>query len=283
MQPRRPMNEMECKQMDLATLLGIVIGMALLIIAIVMEGDIMLFWSFSSILIVFGGTFASIMINFTMRQVLSVFPLLKVAFSKRTSDSIGMINTLVDFAETSRREGLLALEEKAQAVDEPFLQKGVQLVVDGTDAELVRNILEIELIFLEERHRLGQKIFEQMGALAPAYGMIGTLIGLIAMLGALDSPDQIGMGMAVALITTLYGSVASNLIFLPLAGKLGIKSDEEILLKQVMIEGILSIQAGENPRIVEEKLKSFLAPAERDSSRRSAEGEPASERVTVNA
>ncbi len=268
--------------MDLATLLGIIIGMALLIVSIAMEGDLGMFWSFSSILIVFGGTFASTMINFSMSQVLSVFPLLKVAFSKKSHDNTGMIDILVDFAETSRREGLLALEEKAQAIDEPFLQKGIQLVVDGTDAELVRNILEIELIFLEERHRLGQKIFEQMGALSPAYGMIGTLIGLIAMLGALDNPDQIGMGMAVALITTLYGSVASNLIFLPLAGKLGIKSDEEILLKQVMIEGILSIQAGENPRIVEEKLKAFLSPAEREAAPRT-EGEPASEGVTVNA
>src|SRR5690625_1532301 len=232
---------MECKQMDLATLLGIIIGVVLLVVSIVIEGDIMLFWSFSSVLIVFGGTFASIMINFTMDQVRSVFPLLKVAFSKKTNDSIRIIDTLVDFAETSRREGLLALEEKAQAVDEPFLQKGVQLVVDGTDAELVRSILEIELVFLEERHRLGQRIFEQMGALAHAYGMIGTLIGLIAMLGALDNPDQIGMGMAVALITTLYGSVAANLLFLPIAGKLRLKSDEEIVMKQVMIEGILSI------------------------------------------
>lgn len=269
--------------MDLATLFGIIIGITLLIVSIMMEGDIMLFWSFSSVLIVFGGTFASIMINFTMSQVLSVFPLLKIAFSKKSHDSIGMIEVLVDFAETSRREGLLALEEKAQAADEPFLQKGIQLVVDGTDAELVRNILEIELVFLEERHRLGQKIFEKMGALAPAYGMIGTLIGLIAMLGALDDPDQIGMGMAVALITTLYGSVASNLLFLPLAGKLSVKSDEEILLKQVMIEGILSIQAGENPRIVEEKLKSFLSPAERDSSKSAKRGESAAEGVTANA
>lgn len=269
--------------MDLVTLLGIIIGMVLLVAAIVMEGDIMLFWSFSSVLIVFGGTFAATMINFTASQVRSVFPLLKVAFSKKNSDSIGMINILVDFAETSRREGLLALEEKAQAVDEPFLQKGIQLVVDGTDAELVRSILEIELIFLEDRHRLGQKIFEQMGALSPAFGMIGTLIGLIAMLGDLDDPDQIGMGMAVALITTLYGSVASNLLFLPIGGKLGIKSAEEILLKQVMIEGILSIQAGENPRIVEEKLKSFLSPAERESSSKAKGEEPASEGVTANA
>ncbi len=251
--------------MDLATLLGIVIGMFLLIISIVIEGDILLFWSFSSILIVFGGTFAAIMINFSMEQVLSVVPLLKVAFSRSSSNSITIINTLVEFAESSRREGLLVLEEKAQALGEPFLEKGIQLVVDGTDAELVRSILEIELAFLEERHRLGQRVFEQMGALSPAFGMIGTLIGLIAMLGDLNDPDQIGMGMAVALITTLYGAVASNLIFLPIAGKLRLKSEEEILLKQVMIEGILSIQAGENPRIVEEKLKSFLSPLQRNS------------------
>lgn len=252
--------------MDLATLLGIIIGTVLLVVSIAIEGDISLFWSFSSILIVFGGTFAAIMINFSMGQVLSVFPLLKVAFSKNNTDSVKIIDTLVEFAEISRREGLLALEERSATLDEPFLEKGIQLVVDGTDAELVRSILEIELAFLEERHRLGQRIFEQMGALSPAFGMIGTLIGLIAMLGDLDDPDQIGVGMAVALITTLYGAVASNLVFLPVAGKLRLKSDEEILIKQVMIEGILSIQAGENPRIVEEKLKSFLSPGERKAS-----------------
>lgn len=270
--------------MDLATLLGIIFGVVLLVVSIAMEGDIMLFWSLSSIMIVLGGTFASIMINFSMSQVLSVFPLLKVAFSKKTNDSIRIIETLVDFAETSRREGLLALEEKAQAIDEPFLQKGIQLVVDGTDAELVRSILEIELVFLEERHRIGQRIFEQMGALSPAYGMIGTVIGLIAMLGDLDDPGQIGMGMAVALITTLYGAILANLVFLPIAGKLRIKSDEEIIMKQVMIEGILSIQAGENPRIVEEKLKAFLSPVERKTAERSRGGERSSpEGVTVNA
>ena len=200
--------------MDLATLLGIIIGMTLLIVSIVMEGDISLFWSFSSVLIVFGGTFASIMINFSMSQVLSVFPLLKVAFSKKSHDNTGMIDILVDFAETSRREGLLALEEKAQAIDEPFLQKGIQLVVDGTDAELVRNILEIELIFLEERHRLGQKIFEQMGALSPAYGMIGTLIGLIAMLGAMDNPIK-SVWLACCSESPRFMFCCLNLIFLP--------------------------------------------------------------------
>ncbi|MGB4249708.1 MAG: MotA/TolQ/ExbB proton channel family protein [Limnochordia bacterium] len=270
--------------MDLATILGIFIGLGLMILAIVMEGDVTLFLSLPSLLIVFGGTFASIMVNFSMKEVLSVFPLLRVAFSRKTNDSAGVIETLVEFAEISRREGLLALEERAQATNEPFLQKGIQLIVDGTDAELVRNILEIELFFLEERHRIGQRIFEQMGALSPAYGMIGTLIGLIAMLGQLDKPEQVGMGMAVALITTLYGAVASNLLFLPIAGKLRLKSDEEVLIKQVMIEGILSIQAGENPRIVEEKLKSFLSPDEREAAVRDrVRARSTSEGVTVNA
>lgn len=270
--------------MDLATILGIIVGLALMIVSIMMEGDISLFVSLPSLMIVLGGTMASIMVNFSMKEVLSVFPLLRVAFSRQTNDSAGVIETLVEFAEISRREGLLALEERAQATNEPFLQKGIQLIVDGTDAELVRNILEIELFFLEERHRIGQRIFEQMGALSPAYGMIGTLIGLIAMLGQLDKPEQVGMGMAVALITTLYGAVASNLLFLPIAGKLRLKSDEEVLIKQVMIEGILSIQAGENPRIVEEKLKSFLSPDEREAAVRDrVRARSTSEGVTVNA
>jgi chemotaxis protein MotA len=270
--------------MDLVTILGLLMGLGLMVFAIFLEGDIRMYWSLSSLLIVFGGTFASVMVNFSMKEVLSVLPLLRVAFSRKRSDSAQIIETLVEFAEVSRREGLLALEERAQATNEPFLQKGIQLVVDGTDAELVRNIMEIELYFLEERHRIGQRIFEQMGAWSPAYGMIGTLIGLIAMLGELDDPDQVGIGMAVALITTLYGAVASNLIFLPIAGKLKLKSDEEVLMKQVMIEGILSIQAGENPRIVEEKLKSFLSPGEREAAEKErSKARASTEGVTVNA
>lgn len=249
--------------MDLATLLGITLGTGLLLGAIIIGGAVDVFFSPAGMMIVLGGTLAATFVNFPVKQVLGVFPLLKVAFSRKRYDGVEIIGTLVDFAESSRREGLLALEEKAQNLDEEFLKKGIQLVVDGTDAELVRSILEIELAFLEERHRAGQRIFEQMGALAPAFGMIGTLIGLIQMLDELDDPDQIGSGMAVALLTTLYGAVIANLIFIPIAGKLRVKSAEEILLKEVMIEGILSIQAGENPRIVEEKLKAFLSPEER--------------------
>ena len=161
----------------------------------------------------------------------------------------------------------MALEEEADNLDDAFLQKGIRLVVDGTDPETVRQILDIEVTFLEERHQSGQQVFEFMGQVAPAFGMVGTLVGLIIMLGHLDEPSMIGPAMAVALITTFYGVVLSNLVFLPIAGKLRVKSAEEVLLREMMIEGILSIQAGENPHIVEQKLESFLAPGARRGSR----------------
>lgn len=244
--------------MDLGSFVGIIVGVGLIVGSIMMDGDLSAFWSLPSVMIVLGGTVASIMINYPMKQVMKIFSLTKIAFSRDDKDPNEIISLLVGFAESSRREGLLALEEKIQELDEEFLKKGIQLVVDGTDAELIRSILQIELSFIEERHQSGQQLFEQAGAYAPAYGMVGTLIGLIAMLVDLDDPDKIGSGMAVALITTLYGTVLSNLVFLPIAGKLRNRSGEEILLKEVMIEGILSIQAGENPRIVEEKLRAFI-------------------------
>lgn len=265
--------------MDLATLIGITLGSGLLIGSIMIGGSIMDFWSLSSVIIVVGGTIAATLVSFPLKNVLGVIPLLKVAFTMQETDGSKIIASLVDFAESSRREGLLALEEKAATLDEEFLKKGIQLVVDGTDGELVRSIMEIELSFIGDRHRSGQKIFESMGASAPSFGMIGTLIGLIQMLKELDDPDQIGLGMAVALLTTLYGAILANLIFLPLAGKLKVKSAEEVLMKEVMIEGILSIQAGENPRIVEEKLKAFLSPEQRGGGKDApaAEGEVASD------
>lgn len=244
--------------MDVASLFGLALGFGLIIISIVVSSPLSLFWNGPSVLIVFGGTIGAIMINYSLKDLKRIGSLLRIIFSSDDHNPQEIIGILVSFAEVARREGLLALEEKAREVNEPFLQKGIQLVVDGTDPELVRNILEIELSYLEDRHDSGQGMFEQMGAYAPSFGMIGTLIGLIAMLQELDSPDAIGSGMAVALITTLYGSVLSNLVFLPMAGKLRNKSAAELLMKEVMIEGILSIRAGENPRIVEEKLKAFL-------------------------
>jgi len=245
--------------MDLATLIGLLIGVVLVAGAILLEGDAIIYISLNSVMIVLGGTLAATMISFTLNEVANVFKILGVAFAGKKTDMDEVTNILVGFAEKARREGLLALEEEVEPLDNDFLKKGVQLVVDGTDPQLVRNILETKITFVEERHRKGQEIFNNMGTFSPAFGMIGTLIGLIRMLSALEDPESIGSGLATALLTTLYGTLFANLIFLPIAGKLKVKSEEEIMIKEVMIEGILSIQAGENPRIVEEKLQAFLS------------------------
>jgi chemotaxis protein MotA len=249
--------------MDFATIIGIVVGMALIFGAIVSTGSLKTFWDVPSLMITIGGTMAATLINYPMSQIISVMKVLRNAFRKDIMQPAAVINMLVSFADKARREGLLALEEEAEKMEDDFFKKGIQLVVDGSDPELVRSILETELAFLEERHRSGQSIFLTMGSFAPAFGMVGTLIGLINMLRELDSPDNIGPHMAVALITTFYGVLFANLICIPVAGKLAIRSEQEILVKELIIEGVLSIQAGENPRIVEEKLKAFLAPPDR--------------------
>lgn len=250
--------------LDIGMLAGLVAGIGLIVAGIVINGgQVGSFLEIGSLMIVAGGTLASAMINFKARQVAGIFQLVRVALFGRQSSPRDVIRMLVRFAETARRDGLLAMEEEAEELEDPFLRKGIRLVVDGADPETVRQILDIELAFLEERHRSGQQLFEYMGAMAPAFGMLGTVIGLIIMLGNLDDPETIGPAMAVALITTLYGVIFANLIFLPIAGRLRVKSEEEIVIKEMMIEGILSIQAGENPYIVEQKLESFLAPAAR--------------------
>lgn len=248
--------------MDLATVLGLILGVGLLGGAIVMDGNAAIFYSLRSILIVIGGTLAGTMVSYSLSELRKIPSLVKIAFQTHQLNSEEIIKLMVGFAERARREGLLALEQDVVNINDHFLQKGIQLVVDGTDPELLRNILETKLTFLEERHGKGRSIMGTMGQLAPAFGMIGTLIGLIQMLSQLDDPSKLGAGMAVALITTLYGTLLANLIFIPLADKLKERSEEEILMKEVIIEGVLSIQAGENPRIVEEKLRAFLAEEE---------------------
>jgi len=248
--------------LDLGIVIGLVAGIALIFAGIAASGgSLMSFVDTGSVLIVVGGTIASAFIHFKPDQMIGVPRLLRVALSKARETPRSAINLLVGLAEKARREGLLAMEDEAEKIDDAFLRKGIRLVVDGTDPETVRQILDIELTFLEERHRAGQHIFEYMGAVAPAFGMVGTLIGLIIMLGSLNNPDAVGPAMAVALITTFYGVILAHLVFNPIAGKLRVRSEEEVLLREVMIEGILSIQAGENPHIVRQKLESFLSPA----------------------
>ena len=245
--------------MDIATIIGLV-GCAGAVVYGIVSGDLGFaalgnFWDYPSFLIVIVGC---LMCMLTM------------------SGSIGeLINCLKTFlltikvqesseGETIRKEGLLQLEEAASDIDDDFLKKGIMLIVDGTDQELVSSILETELDCIEQRHSKIYSFWDNLAAMGPAWGMIGTLIGLINMLKRLDDPSSIGPNMAVALVTTLYGSLIANWISIPIATKLRAKNQKEIMMKEVICEGILSIQAGENPRVIEEKLKSFLAPSERE-------------------
>lgn len=252
--------------MDLGTLGGQIFGWAIIIIAIMMEPKTAgTFLHLPSALITFGGTIGATVTYFPLRQLAKIPSLLFVALKEDAYNPAELISSLVRLAEKARREGLLALEDDLQNEKDGFLRKGIQLVVDGTNPDLVRSILDIEISYLEERHQEGQDVFKFMASVAPAFGMIGTLIGLIQMLTTLDDPSTIASAMGVALITSLYGSLLANVVCTPIAGKLAIRSRKEVLLKELMVEGILSLQAGENPRIVEEKLKSFLSPKYRDN------------------
>jgi len=253
--------------MDIATVVGIFAGIGLILAAMATSGGVGIFISVPSLMITVGGTLAATLISFPLPQVISVFKVARNAFQTKDVSPTELISAMVKMAEKARREGILALEQEAKNVEDEFLKRGLFLAVDGIPPELIRNIMETEMELLEERHELGQRVFKTMGALAPAFGMIGTLIGLIQMLRKLDEPDQLGIGMATALITTFYGAIMANLIFLPMAAKLRTRTENELLARRIAIEGIISIQAGDNPRIVEEKLKAFLAPKVRETVR----------------
>lgn len=251
--------------MDISTTVGLVLGLVFVIISILLNGRISLFFDLPSVMIVVGGSISALLIAYPLPKFLEGLKTVKHAFSNVELDATGLIQQINELALAARKEGLLALEEMAQKMDDPFLKKGILLIVDGTDPELVRSIMETELTFIESRHKDNQGFWSTFAEFGPAWGMIGTLIGLIAMLDSLDDPSTIGPKMGVALITTLYGSMIANFFATPVANKLKVRSNDELLLKQVMIEGLLSIQAGENPRVIEEKLKAFLSPSVRNS------------------
>ena len=249
--------------MDISTIGGIVIGLALVVWGILTNASLSAYIDTASIIIVLGGGTAAYFISYPLAKALSIGGIFAKTIKVSEFSASSIIKQIIELANVARREGLLALEDATGNINDEFLQKGVMLIVDGTDPELVQNILESEILNVEERHKIGSGMFEALGANFPAFGMIGTLIGLVGMLQSLDDPTSIGPKMAVALLTTFYGSLFANLVFIPLAGKLKFNSAEEILVRTIMLEGLLSIQAGENPRIIEEKLKSFLPPAER--------------------
>lgn len=253
--------------MDVTTLIGIASGLGLVLVAILQGGGVSLFINMPSLMITVGGTIGATLINFPLPKVIKVMGVVKKAFFHKEPSSGNTIATLVEFARIARREGALALEERIEQTDDVFFRKGIQLVVDGTPPESIREILTIDLDSLQERHQVGQSIFTAMGNYSPAFGMIGTLIGLIQMLRSLEDPSKIGAGMATALVTTFYGVLMANLVFLPIAGKLRVRSTEEVLNKRLIMEGIIAIQSGDNPRVVEDKLKSFIPPESRKKIR----------------
>ena len=245
--------------MDFATIVGLTAGAAIILLSIFGKGEsVGIFTDYSSLGIVIGGSLCALLVSMPLGRVLGVGKVLRKAWGSKQEDPEKVIRTLVAYAEVARRDGILALDNMTDQMENKFIVKGIQMAVDGTDPDLTEQIMMSELEALSERHRMGRAIFEYLGKYAPAFGMIGTLIGLIIMLQHMDNASQIGSGMALALITTFYGAVAANLVFLPIADKLATRSREEILVKQIIVRGIMSIQSGDNPRIVEQKLRTFL-------------------------
>lgn len=234
------------------------VGLMLLAITLAPGGALSAFWDTASAMVVIGGAIAATCIAFPFGALFLLPGVMKKVVNPGTSDLQPVIRQLVEFSEIARRDGILALESKTEEISDPFILLGIQMAVDGTDAELMEAVLRSEMEAVAARHKTGKSLMETAGRYAPAFGMIGTLMGLIIMLGNMDDPAAIGPGMAVALITTLYGAMISNIIFLPFADKLGYYSKRELEVREVIVRGILSIQEGDNPRILEQKLNTFL-------------------------
>lgn len=247
--------------MDIATLIGFVVAFGLVGFAIFSgAGGIGAFLDVNSIAIVFGGTIGAMLMAFPLGQVIGAVGVLKKAFLFKSADPKELIAALSELANKARREGILALEAAIDQAPDEFMRQGIQLTVDGQDPSAIEAILSTEIDSLEERHKLGAEFFSSAATFAPALGLVGTLIGLVQMLLNMSDPDAIGPSMAVALLTTFYGALLANLVFTPIAGKLKTRSKEEVLIRQLILEGVMAITAGDNPRVVEQKLNAFLAP-----------------------
>lgn len=250
--------------MEVATIIGLALGWGALLAANSMEGGSLgALWQISAFLIVIGGTFGATLIAFPLKDVLSLPKLIALTFQANPFETTSLIPKMVGYAEKARREGLLALEAELAEANDEFLQKGMQMVADGIDQHTVRDMLETELSFIASRHAAAFGILESMGGFAPTMGIIGTVMGLIQVLGNLSDPSRLGGAIATAFVATLYGVWTANLLWLPMGSKLKRLSEQEILVREMMLAGILAIQAGDNPQIVEEKLKSYLSPTTR--------------------
>lgn len=252
--------------MDLGVILGYLSGIGLILFGCVDGGGSLLnFYSLSSIAVVVGGTLAATVISTPISTLKNVPKHMRIIFKGSKNDPMKYIDKIIDYAQEARRKGFLALEQKAEGEEDEFLKKCIMLIVDAIEPTMAKEILENDLDCLEERHSKGWAVYEKAASVAPAFGMIGTLMGLINMLkqmGDLSSGNAasgIGSGMSLALITTFYGSILANLILMPMANRLKARHEQEMICKQIIVDGVLAIHAGTNPRHIEEKLKAYVS------------------------
>ena len=255
--------------MDIFTILGVVVGLAALLGGQFLEGgNAHSLLQFTAFMIVMGGTLGAVMVQYPMGKFFEAMKLGTAALKNPPNSSVGVIGRIVEFANIVRKQGVLALEPKIKEVTDPFFRKGLQLLLDGTEPNAIRQILEVEAVYAEEHVATGAKVFESAGGYSPTFGIIGAVMGLIHVMENLADPAKLGAGIAVAFVATIYGVGAANLIFLPLAGKLKLKGRLEGITRELIVEGLLSIAVGENPRTIQEKLEGFLGEAERRRVRR---------------
>jgi len=257
---------------DIASVVGLLLGISLLVIAIAIApgASFGAFIDYPSLMVVIGGSIAAALVCFPLKSFLNLGRVAKNVFFNKQEDLPGLIEQIVSLAETARRDGLLALESRVDDISNAFIVLGIQMAVDGTRPEVIEDILRTEMEAVASRHQNGKKVLDQMGRFAPAFGMIGTLMGLVIMLGNLSDPDALGPGMAVALITTLYGAIAANVFLLPCAEKLALINKSELLVMEVVVRGIMAIQSGENPRVIQQKLTTFVPPKLRAKTQEAA-------------
>lgn len=250
--------------MNIGSLLGLIIGSACLVLSIYASGGTMgTYWDLPSVFCTIGGSFGALMLQYGLADMIKIFSIMNRSFRHYDYGTITIVDKLYEFSEKARREGILSLEEVIQDLDDKYMQQGLRLVVDGTDAEIIRNLMENELTKMNERHAHWMRLLDNWSKIAPGFGMLGTVLGLIAMMKNIEDRSRIGPNMAVALITTFYGAIMANLILQPMLGNLGDQDAEETTVREMIIEGVLSIQAGDNPRILLVKLASYLGPVQR--------------------
>jgi len=256
--------------MDIATVCGFIFGLTVIIGTMMYEGGIGMFINIPAFAIVFGGMGCATMIHFSMKQFLGIFSVIKKTLFHKIADSNEVIKQMANYAVISRRDGALSLEQEIAKIRDPFMAKALQMVVDGMEESVIHERLEMEIQYTQERHGMGRKILEFMGASAPSFAMVGTLIGLVNMLSEMEDPSKIGRGMATALVCTFWGAFVANMFLLPMAGKLGQYSKQEVIHMEMILEGIGAIAKGENPTVVRELMQVFVSVNSRGDAKAKA-------------